>query len=178
MDSYNQLRAWLRARPPWVLDGALVLVVTLVPLWLLAGVPPETPGMHGYDGLTPALVVLTLLTGVPLLWRRSHPSAVLTVVGLSMVVAAALSVPLQGFGLLVALYTYAAYSTKDDGALTLAIFGVFTMVSLVLADAVGYAGVNALVFLTAWVLGDRTRAHRVRTADLERRATALQNERP
>lgn len=101
----------------------------------------------------------------------------LAIVGLSMVAAAALAVPLQGFGLMVALYTYAAYSDKDDGALTLAIFGFFTFVSLVLADAVGFAGVNALVFLTAWVLGDRARAHRMRTADLQRRAHALERER-
>lgn len=177
MDTYHGLRAWFRARPPWVLDGVIALVVSLVPLWVLASVPPETPGMHGYDGLTPGIVALTLLTGVPLLWRRTHPSLVLSVVGLSMVAAAAFSVPLQGFGLLVALYTYAAYSTKDDGAVTLLIFGAFTMVSLVLADAVGLAGVNALVILTAWVLGDRTRAHRTRTADLERRATALERDR-
>jgi hypothetical protein len=71
MDTYHGLRAWFRARPPWVLDGVIALVVSLVPLWVLAGVPPETPGMHGYDGMTPGLVALTLLTGVPLLWRRT-----------------------------------------------------------------------------------------------------------
>lgn len=177
MDTYRRLRVWLRTRPAWAFDSVLALVVSLVPLWVLASVPPDTPGLDGFDGVTPVLALLTVLTGLPLIWRRSHPSAVLAIVGLSMVAAAALAVPLQGFGLMVALYTYAAYSDKDDGALTLAIFGFFTFVSLVLADAVGFAGVNALVFLTAWVLGDRARAHRMRTADLQRRAHALERER-
>lgn len=61
MDTYRRLRVWLRTRPAWAFDSVLALVVSLVPLWVLASVPPDTPGLDGFDGVTPVLALLTVL---------------------------------------------------------------------------------------------------------------------
>jgi signal transduction histidine kinase len=178
MDVLREVRARLRALPPRAVDAVLAGFLLVLSLYLLAVLPPEALGGAGpIDPFAPLPLALTSLATVPLVWRRSHPDVALVAVGLAAVAAAALQVPAPGYGLIIALYSSAAYSRRGDGAATLVIFGIFTLVSLALAEGMGYAGVNLFIFLTAWVLGTRQRAHRQRADELLARTEALERER-
>jgi signal transduction histidine kinase len=177
MDVLRDLRASPRRRSLLLVDGLLGGTLAAVQLALLVGVEAGAHGAEGYAGLGPVAVVLSLVTSLPVAVRRLHPDVTLALVGLGMVAAAAFSVPITGMGLVVALYSYAAHTTKDDGIVVLAVFGGFTVLSLVLAGGMRFLPLNVVVFATAWVLGDRQRQLRLRTTELERRAAALERER-
>jgi signal transduction histidine kinase len=177
MQAIRALRTWFAAQPTWVADGLLALVLVAAHLPVLWAVEPGSAGFERFAGPTPLSISVTLATTLPIAWRRIRPGLVLAVVGLAMVAASAISMPGPGLALVVALYTYAAWTTRDDAALTLAVFGVFTVVALVLADAVRFAPLNLVVFATAWALGDRQRVERLRAEELQRRAAALERER-
>jgi signal transduction histidine kinase len=177
MEQWDTARAVARLRTPEVADGLLAIALAAIHLGVALGVEPTLPGLEEFDGPTPVVVALTLLTTLPVAVRRRAPDVALTLVGLGMVAASALTVPSPGFGLIVVLYSYAAYTTKDDAAVVLAVFGGFTVLSLLLSGGIRFLPVNLVIFATAWVLGDRQRLQRLRTAALERRADALERER-
>lgn len=173
----SRIRTRIGVLPGWVPDGLLAVVLATVHLGLLLAAEPGSPGLEEWEGVGLLDVVLVLLGSLPIAWRRRRPTAVLVVVGGTMLVAAVVGLPTTGFALIVALYTYAALTSRDDAVLTLAIVGALTVVALVLAGAVRYVPVNLVIFVTAWVLGNRQRVLRQRTAELERRAAALERER-
>ena len=150
----------------------LVAVLQVSSLWLVPA--DQWPEFAGPDAVS---VLLALTGSLPLAARRRAPTPVLAVVGLSAVAQAALGIPGEGFGLVVALYSVAVYSPRWESLVALAIFAFFTAVSLVLYDAVQYAGANALVFVTAWVFGDQRRATRARMEVLRQRTVELERER-
>ena len=166
----------LRDLPHWVPDGLLALCLAALHLWGLLAVAAE-PSAGGTGGLTLPAVAGLALSNLPLVARRRRPGLVLTIIGLTLVASAALALPTPGYGLLVAVYTYAAWRSSERAGGTVLTVVVFTAFALYLADAVRLLPLNAVILLTAWVLGDRQRAQRLETAELEQRAAALQAER-
>jgi signal transduction histidine kinase len=180
MSLLESARAAARRRPPWLVDGALAAIIGAVHVIAVLAVDGGAQELLGITRTRPPVAVdvaLALLTTLPVAARRVRPDLVLAVVGLGMVVAAALGHASPGFGLLVALHAYAAHTDKDDGAAVLVVFGGFTVLSLVLSGGIRFLPLNLVVFATAWALGDAQRQHRLRTAELERRAVALEQER-
>ncbi len=164
----------VRALPPWVPDTALALALAALHLWVL--IAAGSAGVGGPVLTAPALASVAL-GNLPLIARRRHPELVLTVIGFSLIATAALQLPAPGYGLLVAVYTLAAWRQTDSAGGTVAIIAGGTLLSLYLADAVRLIPLNALVLLSAWILGDRQRAQRLEVVELERRAAALEAER-
>jgi signal transduction histidine kinase len=177
----EQLRALvrrLRALPDWAGDTALAAALAIVEVsyqWLL--VPADVVNFPNYRGPGAVSVLMALAVALPLAFRRVAPLGVMAMVGLSAVAAIPLGVPLSGLGLVVALYTVAAYTGRRDSLWVLAIFAVFTLFALVLAGHLRFAALNVVVFLTAWILGDRMQARRQYTAELERRTEHLERDR-
>lgn len=176
MQAGHPFRAWLSRQPEWVFDGGLAVLATVLKLAWLASAPADAAFRATPEG-NAAAAALSLLGGLPLVWRRRVPVTVLAVMTLSAVALARLGVPSLGFGLIVALYTVAAYAPRRYSVASLALFTAFAAVALVWAEEVAFAAVNAFVFVTAWVLGDRRRLQRERTAALERRAAELEYQR-
>ena len=134
----------------------------------------------------PFLVGLALLLFQvgPLLWRRTHPSPVLLLVAGAFAARILLGFNpgIAGFGLLVAMYSVAAY---EVGARR-----VFFLVAAGLGFAAGFVvfGVSgnprsfaitvpSLFFVAAWLIGDYLRTRRAYVAQLEERAARLERER-
>jgi signal transduction histidine kinase len=178
MEHLRVLVRRLRALPDWAGDTALAAVLAVVEVsyqWLL--VPADVVNFPNYRGPGAVSVLMALAVALPLAFRRVAPLGVMALVGLSAVAAIPLGVPLSGLGLVVALYTVAAYTGRRDSLWVLAVFAVFTLLALVLAGHLRFAALNVVVFLTAWILGDRMQARRQYTAELERRAEQLERER-
>jgi signal transduction histidine kinase len=178
MEPLRHLVRRLRALPDWAGDTALAVTLAAVEAsyqWLL--VPADVAGFPNYRGPGTVSVIMALAVSLPLAFRRQAPLGVMTVIGLSSVAAIPLGVPLSGLGLVVALYTVAAYTARRDSLVVLAVFAVFSLLALVLADTLRFAALNAVIFVSAWVLGDRMQARRQYTAELERRAEHLERDR-
>lgn len=169
--------AWFRQRPVWVADGvlaAIVFVVEASSLWVLT---PEQLENAGYTGPTVTAVLIQALLTLPLAWRRIRPGPVLTIVGLTAITQITLEVPATGLSLVIALYTVAAYRPRGETMIELLVFLGVMMVALALDRSVSAAAVNALIFVTAWALGDRSQVARQRAETLERRTRELEVER-
>ncbi len=119
----------------------------------------------------------------PLAVRRRWPTVVIAVTGMSIMFAsiANYSTSFAIFGVLIALYTVAAYASRTDSLISLAISFVAILVSIAATfdglETVVVVASNYVVFGTAWLLGDWVRGRREHMAALEERARRLEADR-
>jgi signal transduction histidine kinase len=134
----------------------------------------------------PFLVGLSLLLVqvVPLLWRRSHPSLVLLLVAgaFGARVLLGFNPGIAGFGLLVAMYSVAAYEVGARRVFFLIVAGLGFVAGFVVFGVTGNprsfaVTVPGLFFVAAWLIGDYLRTRRAYVAQLEERAARLERER-
>ena len=147
-------------------------------LWFPLGAPT---GMA-----IPFLVGLALLLVqvVPLLWRRSHPSVVLLLVAAAFAARVLLGFNpgIAGFGLLVAMYSVAAYEWGVRRLVFLVVAGLGFIAGFVVFGVTGNPRsfaitVPSLFFVAAWLIGDYLRTRRAYVAQLEERAARFERER-
>lgn len=150
----------------------------------LAGVlvaPSHQPGFRDRDLLA---LVLTVAQTAPLVARRRWPLPVLLGVWVATVAYVALRYPpvtTALAGLAVATYSVAAYDSSRPSPHPILLNAGFVVALVVVAIATGYGGAEAsvllLLFVTAWVIGDRARTKRQYLEALEERALLLERER-
>ena len=144
--------------------------------------PLGVPG--GLGGAIVIGLALLLLQVGPLLWRRTHPSLVLLVVAAAFgaKILLGFNPGIAGFGLLVAMYSVAAYEVgvrrwfflAAAGIGFVAGFGVFGVTGNPRSFAIT---VPTVFFVAAWLIGDYLRTRRAYVAQLEERAARLERER-
>jgi signal transduction histidine kinase len=172
---------WARGLDPFIVDGLLALLLSVVALvQIYAGRP-----LPGYRQPGIGSVALSLLVNLPLAWRRRAPLSVLGVVFVATMLGELTAVP-HGYGLaiLVALYTVAsacerrrsipAFALVTLGVLALLTAGAIYAPQQVTPD---YFVSNLLVIGASWAIGDSARTRRAYTAELEDRAERLERER-
>lgn len=169
---------------PRVLDWAVALVLAAFGLVSLVAEP------LGQGGREPTLlsVTLVLLMSLPLIERRQHPDAVLSLIGCSTIVYAATGpFSLSGIGVLYAFYSMAVYAAPSDSqrGLFWTMLGITATFVAVLVNTPGlpllvWASELLTAWLTfgvAWLLGDLVRRRSEAVAELQLRARELQEER-
>jgi signal transduction histidine kinase len=137
---------------------------------------------HGQ--LAIALAVLPFAT-LPLLWRREHPAAVLTVLAGALAVAVVVGRSAPGnVGVLFGLYAAALYGGSRLRLVTGAVVGAAALAAFAMLFVTDRARFSphlsaAIVFGAgaAWVLGEVARTRRAYLAELEGRAVRLERER-
>ena len=129
-------------------------------------------------------LALLLVQVVPLLWRRSHPSVVLLLVAAAFAARVLLGFNpgIAGFGLLVAMYSVAAYEWGVRRLVFLVVAGLGFIAGFVVFGVTGNPRsfaitVPSLFFVAAWLIGDYLRTRRAYVAQLEERAARLERER-
>jgi signal transduction histidine kinase len=162
------------------------LLLTAGVLALILAGALATPAQPGFRTPDAAVGLLAVAQALPLVVRRRFPGRVLVTVWLATEAYFLLGYPPVTTALLaavVATYTVGAYAASRV-ALACAVFA-----GLMVALLIGYAanfwpGMSPaegaalfLLFLLAWVLGDRMRARRAYTGALEERARQLERER-
>lgn len=128
---------------------------------------------------------LLLVMYLPLAWRRVMPMPTMAMTGTATGVLALLGLSLGAAmsGVIVALYSVAAYGSREEGRVSLAISGVFIAGSALSAWAQGAPfgpvdfALNTLAFVGVWALGDRARARRLVLAQLTARADEAERSR-
>jgi signal transduction histidine kinase len=172
----SALYAWLR-RHPRLVDGVLAAVLA-------------------FGGLATGLVLrqwlvipATLGVTVPVIFRRAHPTGAFVTaiaVGAAQVVAGIRPTPAD-LAILILLYTLAAYTTRRQSVLGLAVCllgsaaelgrirhsATISLTNWLLMASILFAG----PCLIAWVLGDSMRYRRAYYANLEERAARLERDR-
>ena len=182
---------WIGRLQPRTFDRLLVAILFLLGLTgfidLRFGdrplpLPVGTPG-----GVVTVIVVgllLLLLQVVPLLWRRRYPSLVLLLVAAAFgaKVLLGFNPGIAGLGLLVAMYSVAAYEVGARRLVSLVIAGLGFVAGFVVFGVTGNPRsfaitVPSLFFVAAWLIGDYLRTRRAYVAQLEERAARLERER-
>ncbi|HXS65339.1 MAG TPA: histidine kinase [Streptosporangiaceae bacterium] len=179
----SALYAWLR-RHPRLVDAGLAVPITL------GGLASVFAGRRNVSVLVLVAIVFTMT--VSIVFRRAHPIGAFTTAtaagGLQVIVN--IHPLLSDFSILILLYTLAAYSTRRNSLIGLAVclFGSamevvrlqFLIPAHVTSDAdwllifaIAFAGPS----LIAWVLGDSTRYRRAYYINLEERAARLERDR-
>jgi signal transduction histidine kinase len=189
MDTRPRAWGWIGRLHPRTFDRLLVGVLFLLGLTSFLelrfgdrSLPLAIPG-----GLGSAIfigLVLLLLQVAPLLWRRSHPSLVLLVVAgaFGAKILLGFNPGIAGVGLLVAMYSVAAYEFGVRRLVFLVAAGLFFVAGFVVFGVTGNPRsfaitVPSLFFVTAWLIGDYLRTRRAYVAQLEDRAARLERER-
>ncbi|HKV31767.1 MAG TPA: histidine kinase [Candidatus Dormibacteraeota bacterium] len=183
---------WVGRLQPHTFDRLLVGVLLLFGLsnalldLRLAEREPGYP-FRAQTGLAIAVVLglaLMLVQVLPLLWRRRHPSLVLLLVGgaFGARVLLGFSPGIAGFGLLVAMYSVAAYEVRARRLIFLVVAGLGFVGGFVVFGGTGNPRslaitVPSLFFVAAWLIGDYLRTRRAYVAQLEERAARLERER-
>ena len=183
---------WIGRLQPRTFDRLLVGVLLLVGLinalldLRFAEREPSYP-FGRPSGLAISVVVglaLLLVQVLPLLWRRSHPSLVLLLVAGAFAARVLLgfSPGIAGFGLLVAMYSVAAYEVRARRLAFLVVAGLGFVAGFVVFGVTGNPRsfaitVPSLFFVAAWLIGDYLRTRRAYVAQLEERAARLERER-
>jgi signal transduction histidine kinase len=179
----SALYAWLR-RHPRLVDAGLAGPITLGGL----------ASAYAERGDAPVLVLIAIVLAmtVPIVFRRAHPvgafATAIAAGGLQVIIN--LHPLVSDFSILILLYTLAAYSTRRNSLIGLAVclFGaamevlqlqffipahVTSETGWLVLFAVAFAGPS----LIAWVLGDSTRYRRAYYLNLEERAARLERDR-
>ena len=162
-------------RPPSLDVGAAVVIGLALLAELVA-----TEVQGGTDALVPAVVggAITVLIATPLAWRRVTPVITMAVSGTAIGVFTLLGfgLGLAGLALVLALYSVAAYGTREDARISLAITAGFVLAGFGAAwwrsgelEVSGFV-VTSLILTGVFALGDRTRTRRQLVAQLEVRA--------
>ncbi len=179
---------WILARmervSPRVLDVGIALALTAMGLLSLV---VEPIGQGGREVSPFSLAILSLMN-LPLIARRRHPHAVLSLIGCSTIVYAATGpFSLSGIGVLYAFYSMAVYSTPSDSqhALVWTMLGITVTFGAVLLNQPQLTLISWatqlltawLMFGVAWLLGDLMRRRSDALAELKVRAAELEAER-
>jgi len=162
-------------RHPWWTDSLLALGLTVIAV----GSTVVSRTRYGYDAPVLAAIV-TLFTTLPLALRRYRPLEVLAIT-VTAETALLISRPGAGapFGVIVALYTVAAYCERRVSIRAAALTALPITVGVIVHNA-SHAGIvipELAVFAIAWVIGDNLRTRRAYLAELEARAARLERER-
>jgi hypothetical protein len=123
--------SWFRARPPWVADAVVALVVMQAELTVVNVLRSAGP-LGDMQVSEPVAMLLVVAGTVPLVARRVAPGVVLAVVGAVAILEAHLSVPTVGMSLLIALYSVAAHRPRREALQTLGVVLLGTLVAVVL----------------------------------------------
>jgi signal transduction histidine kinase len=167
---------WFRARPVWVADGILAVLVTYADVAVTAEIAPrEVAGP--LQGSTLVAVVLLLTGSLPVAARRLAPVPVAAVCGLTGLLTAYLLVPTTGIGAAVALYTVAAHRSRTTALVTAGATLVGILTVLIASAGLSFTAGNVVMVAAVTALGDRARAARERAVALEERARELERER-
>ncbi len=169
---------------PRALDWSIALAIAAFGLVSLAIDPVGQGGREA----TPLSVALVLLMSLPLVARRRHPDAVLSLVGCSTIVYAATGpLSLAGIGVLYAFYSMAVYAAPGDSqrGLFWTMLGITATFIAVLFNQPNLTPVSWasqlltawLTFGVAWLLGDLMRRRSDALAELRLRAAELEEER-
>ena len=162
-------------RHPWWSDSALALFLTVI------AVGSTVVSRTRYGFAVPVLaVIVTLFTTLPLALRRYRPLEVLAV---TVIAETVLLIFRSGagapFGVIVALYTVAAYCERRVSIRAAALTALPITVGVIVHNG-SHAGAvipELAVFAIAWVIGDNLRTRRAYLAELEARAARLERER-
>lgn len=167
---------WLRAHPR-AADGLLAAVVGLVSVivHLTARLP---------DVAQPSAIgaVLVAASSFPIAWRRRAPVALLAWVTAVEAVIQLLQIQGSGVGHLITIYSIGSVMTADRRRTTVvtvaAVAAALFLVPLTVVGrlAVGDLIASAVVYPSAFVLGDNLRRRRERLADLAERAERTERE--
>ncbi len=165
---------------PW-LDGAIGVAATMatwIELW--------APARHGGACRLAGLMILAVLIGMPLAWRRRAPLAVLTVILAANVGSGVLASQLvngQGpaaafLAVLLAVFSFGAYAQGRrilaGGLILAAVLGGAVVYGSVSGDGTDYGfWVAAGIF---WIMGLLFRQRLLRVAELQAHADRLQLE--
>ena len=129
-------------------------------------------------------VLLALAATLPLVWRRTHPVAVLVVAAAVTVPHAMWMFPGAGpfLGMLAALYAVAAYGSTRAARVSLLAVLAAQPVAAALSDdpnfdSWGHVLVGVIFFGAAWVFGDSRRVRRLHIEMVEERAARAERER-
>ena len=188
MDARPRQWAWVGRLSPRTADRLLVGVLLLLGLSTFVGLRAAGEGVAGVRLHGPSVVVLAaallLIQTVPLLWRRRRPSLVLLLVACAFgaKVLLGLNPGVAGLGLLIAMYSVAAYEQLRLRLVFLVLAGCAFLAGFV---AFGISGnprsfaitVPSLFFVAAWLIGDYLRTRRAYVAQLEERAARMEGER-
>ncbi|MGO9178749.1 MAG: sensor histidine kinase [Candidatus Limnocylindrales bacterium] len=178
----------LRARVRWnqdVVDVTLALGLAAVAL-LVAGLRNVSGPLTAVAAgpLTPVSAILILAQTLPLAVRRRYPVPVLIVAGVGIGLYSALGYAESGgnYGVLVALYTVAANSTRRTATLAavLTALGILLTFENYMQHDPHVAGQLLLVYTeyaVAWVVGTYLQGHRQDVLALQERAARLERER-
>jgi len=189
MDTRPRAWGWIGRLDPRTFDRLLVGVLFLLGLTSFLqlrfedrSLPLWIPGGFGITILI-GLVLLVLQVG-PLLWRRRHPSLVLLVVAAAFgaKILLGFNPGIAGLGLLVAMYSVAAYEFGVRRLVFLVIAGLGFVAAFVVFGVTGNPRSFAIIvpsvfFVAAWLIGDYLRTRRAYVAQLEERAARLERER-
>ncbi|HEX5944627.1 MAG TPA: sensor histidine kinase [Acidimicrobiales bacterium] len=144
----------------------------------------KLPENEGYRDGTVASVVLALVATVPLVWRRTHPAAVMVVVASAMGLHGWLLFPGTGpfLGLLAALYAVAAYGSPRAARVSLAFVVGVQPIAVAHPDDPNFNSwgdvlVGVVIFTAVWVFGDSRRVRRLHLEVAEERAARAERER-
>ena len=161
--------------------------VLLAAVFAAIGVATELvklPETEAYRDGTAVSVALALAATVPLVWRRSHPAAVMAVTAAAMTVHGALLFPGSGpfLGVLAALYAVAAYGSTRAARVSLAVIVAFQPVAVVHPEDPNFNSwgdvlVGVVIFTAVWVYGDSRRVRRLHLEMAEERAARAESER-
>lgn len=166
-------------------DALLALVLGAISLVGLITIDPETVGQSNRD---PDLVgiALTIAIWVAAAFRRRNPEAVTTIVAAGIIPYWVLDYVDAGvtIAVLLATYTLAAHVERPRSlrvGLAVGFVLVAVMVAGVVAEeedlpAVAVVG-NAIIFATAWTIGDSVRHRSAYLAEVEARAERAEQDR-
>jgi signal transduction histidine kinase len=176
MQAVDRLRERVAALPLVVVDAAVALALAGVNLSFLWWLNPVYAGIASFTGPSPMGVVLALATTLPVAVRRRFPLSVLATVAIFEILAIAL-IPSNGIGVLMALYTVAAYCPRCRSLTALTVLLIAVVIALYHFDRLGYLITDGVMLVGAWLVGYRQQIHWADTAELHRRAAQLAQER-
>jgi signal transduction histidine kinase len=182
---------WIGRLRPRTFDRVLVVGLFLIGLTSfidlrLGDRPLPLPGRIPGGAVSVVIIglVLLLVQVIPLLWRRSHPSLVLLLVAGAFAARelVGFNAGIAGLGLLVAMYSVAAYEQRARRLFFLVVAGLGFVAGFVVFGVTGNPRsfaitVPSLFFVAAWLIGDYLRTRRAYVGQLEERAARLERER-
>jgi signal transduction histidine kinase len=169
----------LRGRP-FLLDKLLATalsVVSILSLWVTTSyieVDFREPDALG--------VLLSLASALPIAWRRRYPMTVVILTGIPTVLLSGLNYAqsVSGVGLLIAVYTVAAYTRRTHSLIGLLAAIVFLVLAVNIDDfptTVLDLTASVAIIFGAWAFGRSIGIRRAYTAELEERAARLERAR-
>ena len=184
MESRPRLWAWTGRLSPQTADLVLAAVVTFLGL-ISTAVDAFTGRIAMPQPWAGILAVgLLLVQTVPLYWRRRAPNTVLVLVAAAFAIKYLLGINpgFAGIGVLIAMYSVAAYGTGRVRLWALWVAGLLFVAGFVIFAVTGNPksialSVPAAAHVAAWLVGDYLRTRRAYVATLEERAVRLERER-